>query len=186
MAHCSTLIGIQGNPNLDKQSCKQLKVDLKGTVLTPLACTSLINELLKTLIYQKSQIPFPYNFLKSVIERRRKKDHQESNISIKTTKVAIERYYRLASSTYDNLEDIMCHIRQEIENSEVQEVVILFGTTPLCPKQAYSLKLPVIARRHLEKIHQPTNSKNQHNILRFVHSCNTFHFFQYQEMSSFL
>lgn len=156
---------ILANPNLNKQTSKQLNVDLKGTLLTPLACASLINELLKTLIFQKSQIPFPYNWLKSVIERRRKAANQEC---AKQTKAAVERYYKLASSTYDNLEDIMCHIKQEIEKCEVQEVVILFGTTPLCPKQVYSLKLPPIVRGHLEGIHQQSNSKNQHNVLRFV------------------
>lgn len=165
MAHCSTAtIQIDSTRKLNLN--KQLNVDLKGTLLTPLACASLISELLKTLIFQTSQIPYPYNWLKFVVERKRKKDNQQEENGGKSSQTAVQRYYRLVSSTYDNLEDIMCHIRKEIESSDVQEVVILFGATPFTPKQVYSVKLPAIVRGHLDSIHQQTNTKNQHNVLR--------------------
>lgn len=160
--HCT--VGAESCSSLNLTKHNNLNVDLKGTLLTPIACSSLINELIKTLIFQKSQIPFPFNWLKSVVERKRKGVQCDNNT--KPSKMAIERYYRLASSTFDNLEEIMCHIRQEIETSEVQEVMIIFGTTPFSPKQVFCVKMPEIVRGHLEVIHQQANNKNQHNILR--------------------
>lgn len=152
--------------NLDKQCNTHLNIDLKGTLLTPVACSSLINELLKTLIFQKSQIPYPYNWLKSVVDRKRKKDAEQQASEKKCAQVAMERYFRLASGAYDNLEDIMCHIRKEMENGEVQEVVLVFGATPFTPKQVYSIKLPVIVRGHSEVHHHQANNRNQQSVLR--------------------
>lgn len=176
MAHCSSStaeVTTSPKPNLDKQTRSQLNINLTGTLLTPVACSSLINELLKTLVFQKSQIPYPYNWLKSVIDRKRKKDDDNkeengnnNNGVHKCSQITMEKQFRLASSTYDNLEDIMCHIRKEIENCEVQEVVLLFGPTPFTPKQVFSIKLPAIARGHLEVNHHQRNNRNQHNVLR--------------------
>lgn len=174
MAHCSASSTSQNDPstpkhNLDKQTYTHfLNVDLKGTVLTPVACSSLISELLKTLLFQKAQIPYPFNWLKSVVDRKRKKEADQQETA-KRAPVAVERHFRLVSSTYDNLEAIMCHIRKEMESSEVREVVLLFGATPFTPKQAYSIKLPVIVRGHLEVNHHQANYKNQPSILKYVY-----------------
>lgn len=173
MAHCSSRSTPKFDTapvqhNLDKQTTTQLDVDLKGTLLTPLACSSLVSELIKNLIFQKSQIPYPYNWLKAVVDRKRKKDAEEQGGIVKNLQVAVERCFRLASSAYDNLEDIMYHIRKEMESSEVQEVILLFGSTPFSPKQIYCIKLPVIVRGHLEVNHHQANNRNQQNILRQI------------------
>lgn len=170
MATATTTTEKKLEPNLNKQTNqKVLNVDLKGTLLTPSACANLVNEIVKTLLFQKTQIPYPYNWLKSVVDRKRKRNEQEESSrskAIKGSQITVERHYSLVASTYDNLEELMCHIKMEMESSDVREVVLLFGATPLTPKQVYSIKLPGITRGHFDRNHSQANHKNQHNVLR--------------------
>lgn len=159
---CSVTLGV----NRSETSCKCPTIDvcITDTVFTPLACASLVNEIIKSLVYQKSQIPYPYNWLKMVVEKKRKKGEQDN---LKTNNFTIDRHYRLASTAYDNLEAIMSNIRKEFENyTQIQEVLILFGTTPQCPKEAFTIKIPDVATNHIEENHIRHLNKNQHQILR--------------------
>lgn len=144
-----------------------INVDITENIFTPFACASVVNEFIKSLVYQKSQIPYPYNWLKNVVNRKRKSAEGEERK--KPVNLNIDRHYRIVSTAYDNLEEIMKHIIKEFESSsEVYEVLILFGTTPQCPKEAYTIKVPSIDRSHLEENHLQDISKNQQKILRYI------------------
>lgn len=154
---------VQVTTNEASRTSKNIDIQITDTVFTPLACATLINEIIKSLVYQKSQIPYPYNWLKMIVERRRKK----SDPDVTATNFAVERHYRVASAAYDTLEAIMRNIRKEFEShSQIQEVLILFGTTPQCPKEAFTIKVPSVARNHIEENHLRHISKHQHKILR--------------------
>lgn len=143
-----------------------INVDITENIFTPFACASVVNEFIKSLVYQKSQIPYPYNWLKTVVNRKRKSC--EGDERKKPINLNIDRHYRVVSTAYDNLEEIMKNIRKELDSScEVHEILILFGTTPQCPKEAYTIKVPSIDRSHLEENHVQDISKNQQKILRY-------------------
>lgn len=145
----------------------QIDVHIQELVFTPLACASLVNEVIKSLVYQKSQIPYPYNWLKTVVNRKRK--NAESENVRQPLNLTLDKCYRLASNAYDNLEQIMRSIRMEFEaGSDVREVLILFGTTAYCPKEAFTIKIPKIARGHTEDNHLQAITRNQHKILRHI------------------
>lgn len=162
----SVVIGDQVQVSTSGTSSKTRSIDIQitETVFTPLACATLINEILKSLVYQKSQIPYPYNWLKMIVERKRQKNDHDI---VSSTNFTVERHYRLASAAYDNLEEIMRNIRKQFEShTRIQEVLILFGTTPQCPKEVFTIKVPSVAKNHIEENHVRLISKSQHKILR--------------------
>lgn len=96
---------------------------------------------------------------------KKKKKNDEDIATV--TNFTLERHYRLASAAYDSLEAIMNNIKKEFEsNTQIQEVLILFGTTPQYPKEAFTIKVPNVAKNHIEENHARHISKNQHKILR--------------------
>lgn len=45
----------------NKNLLQEIDVKISEMTLIPLACASLVNEILKELLYQKCQIPYPYS-----------------------------------------------------------------------------------------------------------------------------
>ncbi|KAJ8945750.1 hypothetical protein NQ318_012072 [Aromia moschata] len=136
---------------LPPQGESVINVKVSEVVLTPLCCASLVNEILKGVLYQKSQIPYPYNWLKTLVENKRKQaDTEEPKKPINFTAV---NHFRVVSSTYDTLECVMNGIMKEFrENgSSIKEVIFVFGTTPQCPKEVFTINVSSVVSGHLEK-----------------------------------
>lgn len=135
--------------------------------LTPLAGASLVNEIIKGLLYQKCQIPYPYHWLKRVVEKRRQRlNHTEA--PSRKVNFAHENHFRTVSKAYDHLDLVMRGIHKEFcdQNSEVQEVVVMFGPSPACIKEAFTIALPVTLKGHLEHNHTGQLNKNLQKVLR--------------------
>lgn len=54
-----------------KQNTVEFKVEMND-VITPLSCSTMINEFIKYVIYQKQLIPYPYERLKMYVSKRKK------------------------------------------------------------------------------------------------------------------
>ncbi|KAL3286200.1 hypothetical protein HHI36_000711 [Cryptolaemus montrouzieri] len=149
----------------------QIEVVISDYILTPLSCSSLISEIVKCLIYQKCQIPYSYNWLKSAINRRRRQEKEaenEDNLSKRNINFTVENHFRTASKLYDDVEEAMKELGGELTRSIVSEVVILFGPTPICPKEVCTIRLPKLAYGHFEESHVKDALKHQHKALRQV------------------
>lgn len=149
----------------NKLSAKEINVKVKELVLTPLTCASVINEIIKYLIYQKSQIPYPYNWLKSVVDRKRK---EPENNQTKPTNLVAERHYRVVSTAYDGLQELTKHLNNEFKNygNNIKQILVLFGSTIYNPKEVFRICVTDLARGHSEDNHFQSNTKNLHKILR--------------------
>ncbi|XP_044744331.1 uncharacterized protein LOC123306412 [Coccinella septempunctata] len=151
-----------------------IEVNISDYILTPLSCASLVEQFLKSLLYQKSQIPYPYTWLKSSVNRRRNRVNVTEGIqSNGTYQFKIENQYRIASKLYDGLEDIMNELAKELSKNTVSEIFILFGPTPLCPKEVCRIKIPILAAGHFEEAHVKDALKYQHNALRQIFMSNS-------------
>lgn len=64
---------VQGSTSETSHTSQNIDIHISESVFTPLACATLINEIIKSIVYQKSQIPYPYNWLKMMVERKRRK-----------------------------------------------------------------------------------------------------------------
>lgn len=135
--------------------------------LTPFAGASLVNEILKGLLYQKCQIPYPYHWLKQVVEKRRQRLNDAETPSRKVN-FAHENHFRIVSKAYDHLDMVMRGISKEFcdQNTEIQEVVVTFGPSPACIKEAFTIALPVTMKGHVEHNHIGQLNKNLQKVLR--------------------
>lgn len=150
----------------NKQNNTCINIKITDIILTPLTCAVLINEVIKYLVYQKSQIPYPYNWLQTVITRKRKKTESVSTQT--SSNLSVERHYKIASLAYDTVEEMMNNIKAEFKNGSniVREVLIVFGATPLTPKEVFRINMPILHHYHVEANHLKSIPKNQQKILR--------------------
>lgn len=151
--------------NCNNEKVQILDLNVSNLVLTPLTCASLIGEILKCLIYEKSQIPYPYNWLKNIILAKRKQNSESEENRSKN--LFIEKQYRAASAAFDAIENIISNIRKMFKfGNNISEIIVLLGATPLNPKEVYKFNIPKLAEGHIECNHHNITSKFQHKILR--------------------
>lgn len=149
-----------------KETCFAINVEISDVVFTPFTCASLVNEIIKGLLYKKSQIPYPYNWLKSIINKKR--DQTDDGEKAGPTNFKLENHFRIVSNAYDTLESLMKAIIKEFSESleMIKEVVVVFGTTPECPKEVFSINTIPVMKGHNEKNHIVQLNRYQQKILR--------------------
>ncbi|KAK9875487.1 hypothetical protein WA026_007879 [Henosepilachna vigintioctopunctata] len=155
------------------ETAEEIRVNVSDYILTPLSCSYLIHEILKGLIYQKCQIPYPFSWLKSTINRRRGEESEAEceglDLKPKTNiNFTVEHHYRVASKFFDDFQNAMKEISQELSQNVVSEILILFGPTPVCPKEVCRIKVPLLASGHFEDSHINDALKHQHKALRQI------------------
>lgn len=150
-----------------KETDYVIDVEVSDLILTPLTCATLVNEILKGLLYQKSQIPYPYNWLKNIVNKKRDKDHTSIEKTGQTNLKLIS-HFRVVSAAYDILEKLMKGILKELSepNETLIEVIIVFGTTPECPKEVVTINAFPIIKGHNERNHLAKLNRYQQKILR--------------------
>ncbi|KAK4887619.1 hypothetical protein RN001_003890 [Aquatica leii] len=144
----------------------EIKVHVTELILTPLTCSTIINEVIKYLLYQKSQIPYPYNWLKSVVKKKRTAEHADE----KSVNFQAERHYTTVSTAYDSLEKLMNSITSEFEmyGTNINRLLIIFGSSIHTAKEIYTIRIPSLAFGHLEENHVRINCKHQHKVMRNI------------------
>lgn len=146
--------------------CPVIDIEITNVVLTPFTCASLVNEILKGLLHQKNQIPYSYNWLKSIVTKKRAQDSNGEKTGPANFKLV--NHFRIVSNAYDTLESLMKAIIKEFSESleTIRKVVIVFGTTPECPKEVISINTTSIMQGHHERNHKEQLVKYQQRILR--------------------
>lgn len=135
-----------------------------NTVLTPLTCASIVSEILKCLVYEKSLIPYHYMWLKNIVCDHRKRTDQNESVDI-----FAEKHIRMAVSAYDVMENINMNIKRLFKfGNNITEILILVGATPFSPKDVYKIVIPKLATGHNETNHHSMLSKIQPKILRSI------------------
>ncbi|XP_017784013.1 PREDICTED: MAD2L1-binding protein [Nicrophorus vespilloides] len=140
-----------------KQLQTTIPVCVEDVILTPLTCGCLINEILKCLLYQKAQIPYPYSWLQSAINKKRN-----------SASFTVQKHHQVASDVFNTLQKMMVNILKELETNLVLEILIVFGALPFTPKEIYTIKIPKLAKGHNEANHQALIKKHQNKILRHI------------------
>nr|XP_008195500.1 PREDICTED: uncharacterized protein LOC103313603 [Tribolium castaneum] len=145
-----------------------INISVGDYILTPASCASLVNEVMKNLLYQRTQIPYPYAWLKSIVKKKRKsiEDGEEE----KKTNFTLNKHYQTVSTAYDAVENIALNIVKcftDLGNS-LKEVIFVIGVTPVCPKEVFTVKASSLALGHVEGNHVMENSRRQSRILRNI------------------
>lgn len=143
-----------------------INVEIPEIILTPFACATIINEILKGLLYQKNQIPYPYSWLRNIVNKKRNNDNP--NVKDEPVNFKLVNHFRVVSKAYDTLECVMKGIIREFSESLeiIREVIIVFGTTPECPKEIFKINTMPVIKGHNERNHMVQLNKHQQKILR--------------------
>ena len=143
-----------------------INLTLSDFILTPGSCALLVNEVMKNLLYHRSQIPYPYAWLKNIINKKRR--NLEDDDSKNTSNFTLSRHYQVVSTVYDSTETVMANIIKVFAcyGFKLKEVVFVIGVTPLCPKEVFTIKISSMAHDHIERNHAAENSKKQPKVLR--------------------
>lgn len=153
--------------NKGEENKLEIDVNISNLILTPLTCATLVNKVIKCLIYEKSQIPYPYEWLKTIVNKKRKALENVDNDSDNTNYQA-ERHFRTVSNAYDTTENMLKQIHNQFKTgSVIEEIVLLFGGSEMSPKEAYRIRIPRLDTNHLEANHVSTTNKLSHTILRY-------------------
>ncbi|KAK6639587.1 hypothetical protein RUM43_007860 [Polyplax serrata] len=129
-----------------------IETELKD-ILTIESCTTLVAELIKFILYRKQQLPYTFDRLKYLITKKNSKEMQENASSVPSS---VERQFKIAENGLETLELLFEKTREELADSKkgcISEVALLFGSTPMTPKQVYIIHLPKLCLDHSAKNH---------------------------------
>ncbi|XP_075982782.1 uncharacterized protein LOC142981016 [Anticarsia gemmatalis] len=114
-----------------------------GNQLTPISCGHIIVELIKFIAYQRLQIPYTYQWLKQVVNKKKSCEDEDVKDSFQS-----ERHFRAASTALENLDFILKSLQQEMNSPSLpEEVCITLGATPLTCKEVYRVLLPIACHK---------------------------------------
>ncbi|XP_044264973.1 MAD2L1-binding protein isoform X2 [Tribolium madens] len=145
-----------------------INISISDYILTPASCASLVNEVMKNLLYQRAQIPYPYAWLKNIVKKKRKslEEGEEEN----KNNFTLSKHYQTVSTAYDAVENITSNIVKCFTGlgDNLKEVIFVIGVTPVCPKEVFTVKASSLALGHVEGNHVMENSRRQSRILRSI------------------
>ncbi|KAM4812675.1 MAD2L1-binding protein-like [Urocitellus parryii] len=101
-------------------------------------CCRFTCELLKHVMYQRQQLPLPYEQLKQFYP---KPCPQAENAARKTPRVTTEASSRKGQHTLAELDSVLSHLEDLFARTLVPRVLILLGGNALNPKEFYELDL---------------------------------------------
>ncbi|XP_047512218.1 uncharacterized protein LOC125054395 isoform X2 [Pieris napi] len=132
-----------------------------GDQLTSISCGHVIVELIKFLAYQRLQIPYTYQWLKQMVNK--KKDNENEKDTYQS-----ERHFHIASTALNNLDFVLKSLLKEIgEATQPQEVCIAFGSSPISCKEIYRIVLPTVCHKpQCQSPHIASDKKIQSSVFR--------------------
>ncbi|XP_046401489.1 MAD2L1-binding protein-like [Ischnura elegans] len=147
--------------------------------LTWVACSKIVIEIIKYLAYQKQQIPYPFEQLKLLVNK--KKTDVGGGVNTTNKSLSSARYHSKAAEAVETLESIFQNIEAEFMISSqggcngVEEVVVLFGPTPVTPKDVFRIQIPEIRRDFDFETPKPPSRKMMVHLLRCLLESESLH-----------
>ncbi|XP_055119977.1 MAD2L1-binding protein [Symphalangus syndactylus] len=105
-------------------------------------CCQFTCELLKHIMYQRQQLPLPYEQLKHFY---RKPSPQAEEMLKKKSRATTEVSSRKCQQALAELESVLSHLEDFFARTLVPRVLILLGGNALSPKEFYELDLSLLA-----------------------------------------
>lgn len=158
------------------QSASSVEVDLnaKCSFYTYDTSARILIAIIEFLLFHRNQLPFPYATFKFLVKKFTEDNPEPKNEEWNDYLVKKQR--DLAETTLDSLNTIskviylgsiyhwLCaivvkntfpsqNLMLEFKTSNINEVLILFGSTIVTPVEVYHIKLPCISRNHTPESH---------------------------------
>ncbi|XP_077990048.1 MAD2L1-binding protein-like [Glandiceps talaboti] len=119
-------------------SIEACEVTLNGRV-PPHLQSRLVVETIKHLLYQREQIPMPYEHLKRRYVTKEQKDHSRLSLSSECKKCL---------QCLETIDEHFQHLDDVFQITQVTRVMILFGSTAVTPKEMYLVNLHNLHRNY--------------------------------------
>ncbi|XP_054263811.1 MAD2L1-binding protein-like isoform X3 [Macrosteles quadrilineatus] len=146
------------------KSFEPIQIEITLTdLITPKSCSMFVAELIKFIVFSKQQIPYPYERLKMFVTKR---IEQQKILELSNTQkdfgtshgitFLMEKHYKKVEEAYRILDSTFKCIEHELMKStdcSIDEIVLLFGATPLSPRDVYRIKIPPLTFGHCESQH---------------------------------
>lgn len=110
-------------------------------------CCRFTCELLKHIMYQRQQLPLPYEQLKHFYRR----PPQAEDVVKKKSRATTEASSRKCQQTLTELESVLSHLEGLFARTLVPRVLILLGGNALSPKEFYELDLSRLAPNSMDQ-----------------------------------
>ncbi|KAI8425089.1 hypothetical protein MSG28_006949 [Choristoneura fumiferana] len=136
-----------------------------GDQLTATSCSHVVVELIKFISHQRLQIPYTYQWLKQVVNKKKMSENSGKKESLQS-----EMHFRSVSSALENLDLILKSLMKEINGSVIpEEVCIALGSTPVTCREVYRLLLPTICHKfQCYSSHIATDDQIKRSIFRIL------------------
>ncbi|XP_077018021.1 MAD2L1-binding protein [Tamandua tetradactyla] len=139
----------QGPPNPSESFCSRVcmvPVVFPGPVSQE-GCCRFTCEFLKHIMYQRQQLPLPYEQLKHFY----RKPPQAEDMVRKKPWTTAETSSRKCQQTLAELESVLSHLEDLFARTLVPRVLILLGGSALSPKEFYELDLTQLAPNSMDQ-----------------------------------
>lgn len=104
--------------------------------LDRLTCATLLMETVKYLIFHRYQIPFPFDQFKAEDERDRKCESVRRSPRLRPLPSVLKKKRQLIAE----VDELMLNLYQVFVQFDVFQVILLFGSTVVNPKETYSIR----------------------------------------------
>jgi len=163
---------------MGKRKRDLVEVDIQfPCMLSSLNLSKVVIDIIRNLLYQKNQIPVPYDLILKELECNETKSCGEKIVPLSTissnristrSEARVDRIAKREAKNRDKfmkdssrftkeMDRVENFIHREIETGDVISINILFGATYLSPREIYSIELPSvtseesISSRHIGK-----------------------------------
>jgi len=145
-----------------RKACQDIQVEVEfPEMLSKASLVKVLTDLMKNLLHQRNQIPLQYDFItkdikaaEEVTEKKENEEPMRENIAVQsraaartnrqTARAAKTRaaYLKNSARLVREVEEMMNIIREEVENSDLVSISLLFGATPVSPREVFTIKIP--------------------------------------------
>ncbi|XP_052889941.1 uncharacterized protein LOC128298235 [Anopheles moucheti] len=125
-------------------------IELEAPFITQDCCTKILRTIFELLLYNRSQIPFPYSTFRMLA----KKLDADSVDLDSVAGVQVNRQREKVQHVIDCAELVLETLEKILSKHPVSELMILLGKTVYTAKEAFIVKLPSADVNHFGKNHQ--------------------------------
>uniref|UniRef100_A0A182FBE0 MAD2L1-binding protein n=2 Tax=Anopheles albimanus TaxID=7167 RepID=A0A182FBE0_ANOAL len=124
-----------------------VEVELDSSVVTKACATQFVRSIIEFLLYDRLQIPLPYNAFRQLVKSRTLPS--EDDLPVRRANIKLRKDLEQAQQTVTNVDNLFEIISKCVEHSpSIREVLILLGSTIYTAKEAFHVRMPTIDVNH--------------------------------------
>ncbi|XP_065086082.1 uncharacterized protein LOC135708061 [Ochlerotatus camptorhynchus] len=130
-----------------------LDVQMNVDIITGESCSKMLQTIVQTLLFQRSQIPFCYQMFRAIVNKI--KAEMAGTEESKWGNYQLAKQREVAIKTLEELQTLFKELAVIVENSKQNvQAMVLFGSTVYTAKEAFVINLPMADENHYAQHHR--------------------------------